>query len=109
MNGRPWPFPFSVIHLHTSSLFLLDRILRIEPLKCIQINKDAGDVNISEMLPFLKKVQPRGKTLLIRGQLDQDDLRSLRRELPPQGLYLQIVVETPDDIRNLQDFFNPWA
>ena len=101
-------FPYSVIHLHTSSLFLLDRILRIEPLTCIQFNKDTGDVKSSEMLPFLKKVQPRGKTLLIRGQLDRDDLRSLRKELSPQGLYLQIVVENPEEVRSLQDFFNPW-
>jgi hypothetical protein len=102
-------FPFSVIHLHTSSLFLLDRILRIDPLKCIQINKDAGDVSISEMLPFLKMVQPRGKTLLIRGKLDREDLKILRQELSPRGLYLQIVVETPDEITSLRDVFDPWV
>ena len=102
-------FPYSVIHLHSSSLFLLDRILRIESLKCIQINKDAGDVKISEMLPFLKMVQPRGKMLLIRGKLDQEDLKILRQELPPRGLYLQIVVESPEETRSLRDFFTPWA
>ena len=76
-------FPYSVIHLHSSSLFLLDRILRIEPLKCIQINKDAGDVKVSEMLPFLKRVQSRGKTLLVRGKLDQEDLKILRKDCLP--------------------------
>jgi len=102
-------FPFSVIHLHTSSLFLLDRILRIEPLACIQINKDAGDVKVSEMLPFLKMVQSRDKTLLVRGKLDREDLMILRQGMSPKGLYLQIVVETPDEIRSLRDFFTPWV
>ena len=45
-------FPYSVIHLHSSSLFLLDRILDVEPLKCIQINKDVGGAEVPKMLPF---------------------------------------------------------
>lgn len=102
-------FSFSAIHLHTSSLFLLDRILRIEPLTCIQINKDAGDVKVSEMLSFLKRVQSRDKTLLVRGKLDREDMKILRQGLSPRGLYLQIVVETPDEARSLRDFFTPWA
>jgi len=102
-------FSFSAIHLHTSSLFLLDRILRVEPLTCIQINKDAGDVEVSEMLPFLKMVQSRDKTLLVRGKLNREDLKILRQELSPRGLYLQIVVETPDETGSLRDFFNPWV
>ncbi len=102
-------FPFSAIHLHTSSLFLLDRILRVAPLTCIQINKDAGDVKVPEMLPFLKMVQSRNKTLLVRGKLDREDMKILRQELSPRGLYLQIVVETPDETRSLRDSFTPWA
>ncbi len=102
-------FTFSVIHLHTSSLFLLDRILRIRPLTCIQINKDAGDVKVSEMVPFLKMVQSCDKTLLVRGKLGREDLKILRQELSPRGLYLQIVVETPDETRSLRDFVTPWT
>jgi hypothetical protein len=101
-------FPYSAMHLHSSSLFLLDRILDIEPLKCIQINKDVGGAEIQKMLPFFKMVQGRGKRLLIRGKLDHDDLNLLRRELIPKGLYLQIVVEGPVETQRFREFFRPW-
>jgi hypothetical protein len=101
-------FPFSVIHLHSSSLFLLEGILEIEPLKCIQINKDVGGADIGQMMPFFKRVRDRGKRLLIRGKLDRDDLELLRGELQPDGLYLQIVVESPAETKRFHEFFQPW-
>jgi hypothetical protein len=101
-------FPYSVIHLHSSSLFLLDAILNVESLKCIQINKDVGGLEVSGMLPFFKKVQQRGKRLLIRGKLNNGDLALLRSELSPNGLYLQIVVESPAETKRFREFFQPW-
>ena len=101
-------FPYSVIHLHSSSLFLLERILEVEPLKCIQINKDVGGAEVPKMLPYLKMVQDRGKRLLIRGKLDRDDLKLLRDELTPRGLYLQIVVEGAAETEGFREFFRSW-
>jgi hypothetical protein len=102
-------FPYSAIHLHSSSLFLLDRILEVETLRCIQINKDVGNAAIAEMMPFFQMVQARRRSLLIRGKLDLDDLALLRAGLSPDGLYLQIVVEKPEDTRRLREFFTPWS
>lgn len=101
-------FPYSLIHLHSSSLFLLDFILDVGSLKCIQINKDVGGTDVSGMLPFFKKVQDRGKRLMIRGKLDHEDLKLLRNALSPNGLYLQIVVERPAETLGLREFFQPW-
>jgi len=39
----PSAFPYDVLHLHSSSLHLLDRFVDVEPQKCIEINKDRGD------------------------------------------------------------------
>jgi hypothetical protein len=111
---QPWDrrmaeaFPYAAIHLHSSSLFLLDRILDIESLGCIQINKDVGNTAIAEMMPSFRLVQSRHRSLLIRGKLDLDDLALFRTHLSPNGLYLQIVVEKAEDCRALQDFFHPW-
>jgi hypothetical protein len=101
-------FPYSAIHLHSSSLFLLDRILEVETLGCIQINKDVGNAAIAEMMPFFTMVQERKRSLLIRGKLDLDDLALLRTRLSPDGLYLQVVVETAAETRTLREFFRPW-
>jgi hypothetical protein len=100
-------FPCSLIHLHSSSLFLLDRILAVKPIVCFQINKDAAAA-IPEEVPYFQMVQKKGKKLLIRGKLDLEDLALLRKNLTPRGLYLQIVVDSPAETRRLREFFNPW-
>ena len=101
-------FPYSVIHLHSSSLFLLDDILDMETLKCVQINKDVGGTDVSGMLPFFEKVQGRARQLMIRGKLDHEDMKLLRSELSPNGLYLQIVVESHAETKGFHEFFQPW-
>jgi hypothetical protein len=101
-------FPYNAIHLHSSSLFLVDQILDVEALRCIQINKDVGKTAVPEMIPFFKRVQARGRCLLIRGKLDLEDLRLLRSHLSPEGLYLQVVVEKAEETRALREFFDPW-
>lgn len=102
-------FPYNLIHLHASSLFILEQILDIKELRCIQINKDVGEATIEKELPFFKRVQTEGRRLLIRGKLDRDDLARLRSSLSPDGLYLQIVVETAQETETMRDYFEPWV
>lgn len=101
-------FPNQVIHLHSSSLHLLDRFADIDSLKCIEINKDQGGWGVPQMLSLFRNVQARGKSLIVRGKLDVEDLNLMRKELSPKGLYLQIVVETPEETKQFQEFFQPW-
>ncbi len=101
-------FPYSLIHLHASSLHLIDRIADIRELRCLQINKDTGGTEIEREIPYFRTVQDREKTLLIRGKLTLEDLSLLRKNLSPRGLYLQIVVESPEEAKALQEFFRPW-
>ena len=101
-------FPYDVIHLHSSSLHLLDRFVDIEPQKCIEINKDQGGWGVPRMLPLFKMVQSRGKKLIVRGKLDLADLELLRKELSPRGLYLQIVIDKPEEAPRFRSFFRPW-
>jgi hypothetical protein len=101
-------FPYQVIHLHSSSLHLLNRFAEIESLKCIEINKDQGGWGVPRMLPLFKMVQAQGKGLIVRGKLDAEDLAVLRRGLSPNGLCLQIVVETPEEAGRFGEFFRPW-
>jgi hypothetical protein len=102
-------FPYNLIHLHASSLFLLKEILEIKELNCIQINKDAGGTTIEQELPYFKMVQADGRRLLIRGKLDREDLSLLRKTLSPNGLYLQTVVDTVEETQTMGDYFEPWV
>jgi hypothetical protein len=101
-------FPHDVIHLHSSSLHLLDRFVDVEPQKCIEINKDQGGWGVDRMLPLFQMVQSRGKRLIVRGKLDLADLKILRQGLSPRGLYLQVVIDKPEEAKGFRDYFRPW-
>ena len=89
----------SFIHLHSTSMFILDAFLEIEELRCIEINNDAIGPPLSEMLPYFQMVQKAKRSLLIRGSLTPEDARLLMDNLDPRGLYLLVVVK---DVREAE-------
>jgi len=97
-------FPYSLIHLHTSSLFLLDNFLEIEKIDCFEINKEL-DWTIEDMLPYLKKVQDKNRCLFIRGSMDKGDFQKIKYNLSPNGLCLQPIVTTLKTAKDLLNSF----
>lgn len=95
-------FPCSFIHLHTSSLFLLDIFLEIEELDVIQINKDASGMEVPEIIPYFRKVQDAGRRLVIRGPITKEDIKLLSENLSPKGLLIQTIMDSP---KAAEDFF----
>jgi len=83
----------SFIHLHSTSMFILDAFLEVEELKCFEINNDAIGPPLTEMVPYFRMVQQAGRPLLIRGALTPDDSRMLMDSLDPRGLYFLVVVK----------------
>ena len=96
-------FPCSFIHLHTSSLFLLDLFLEIEELDVIQINKDASGMEVEEIVPFFQKVQNARKRLVIRGPITKEDMKLLSSKLSPNGLLIQTILDSPSVV---EDFYS---
>ncbi len=86
-------YAYSFIHLHSTSMFLLDAFLEIEELKCFEINNDAIGPPLAEMVPYFQMVQKARRPLLIRGALAPEDARMLMGSLDPCGLYLLVVVK----------------
>ena len=70
-------FPYSFMHLHSTSMFLLDAILEIEELGCLEINHDASGPPLAKMIPYYRKVQDAGRSLVVRGAFTPDELRML--------------------------------
>jgi hypothetical protein len=95
-------FPCSFVHLHSTSMFLLDAFLEIEEIACFEINNDALGPPISRMIPHFRKVQSAGKPLLIRGALTSDELRALLDSLESRGLFLNIMVKSADEAESLR-------
>ena len=96
LGGR---YANSFIHLHSTSMFLLDAFLEIDELKCFEINNDAIGPPLAEMVPYFRTVQKAGRALLVRGALTPDDARMLMDSLDARGLYLLVVVK---DVREAE-------
>lgn len=85
-------FASSFIHLHSTSMFLLDAFLEIEEIRCFEINNDAIGPPVRELLPRFQQVQAAGKPLLIRGAFTPEELRLVMDSLEPRGLFLNLMV-----------------
>jgi len=92
-------YRYCFIHLHTSSLHILDEVLGIDPLAAIQLSLDVGGPKPFDLLGDLKKVLAR--TLLIL-QVDgressPDEIVQLCECLPSEGLYILVLADSLEE------------
>jgi hypothetical protein len=95
-------YPNSFIHLHSTSMFLLDAFLEIEELGCFEINNDVAGPPLEQMIPWFRMVQSAGRSLLIRGSFAADQVRLLTDNLSPRGLFLLIMVKDQSEAERLR-------
>lgn len=95
-------FASSFIHLHSTSLFLLDAILEIEEIQCYEVNNDAAGPPVSALIPSLQRIQAARKPLLIRGAFRPDEMRLVMDSLEPRGLFLNVMVRDMREVETLR-------
>jgi hypothetical protein len=95
-------FANSFIHLHSTSMFLLDAFLEIKEIKCFEINNDVCGPPLEKMVPYFQMVQQAERPLLIRGSFTPDEIRLLMDSLETQGLFLNIMVNTMQEVEILR-------
>jgi len=95
-------FASSFIHLHSTSMFLLEAFLEIEEIRCFEINNDVCGPPISKMVHYFRMVQQAKRPLIIRGSLNPDETRLLMDSLEPRGLFLNIMVKTMKEVETLR-------
>jgi hypothetical protein len=95
-------FGSSFIHLHSTSMFLLDAILEIDEIQCYEVNNDAVGPPVSAMVKYFQRIQQARKPLLIRGSFTREELQLLMDELDPKGLFLNIMVKTMEEVESLR-------
>lgn len=81
---------YSIIHLHSCSLHIVDTLLRVEYPKAIQITLETGPTvpSLSEMLPTFRRMLEH-KPVLLDGPLTSAQVDYLLNELPGDGLYIR--------------------
>jgi hypothetical protein len=95
-------FASSFMHLHSTSMFLLEAILEIEEIQCFEINNDVCGPPVKEMVPYFQMVQKAKRPLLIRGSFNTDEMRLLMDSLEPRGLFLNIMVNKMEEVEALK-------
>ena len=99
-------FECNFMHLHSTSMFLLDAFLEIEEIRCFEINHDASGPPLQEMIRHYRKVQEAQRPLVVRGSFAPDELRLLLDALDPRGLLLLIMVESLDEVDVARSILN---
>lgn len=95
-------FECNFMHLHSTSMFMLDAFLEIEELRCFEINIESFNIPVKGMIQYYKMVQDADRPLLIRGSLTADELRLVLDSLDPRGLYLHIMPQDKKEIDTLR-------
>ncbi|MCE5265387.1 MAG: hypothetical protein LLG97_17875 [Deltaproteobacteria bacterium] len=97
-------FAGSFIHLHSTSMFLLDAFLEIEELHGYEVNYEPGSGGppIAGMIPYFRRIQKAGKPLLVRGAFTPAELRLLLDALEPAGLYVYLMVADMKEVERLR-------
>jgi hypothetical protein len=95
-------FASSFIHLHSTSMFLLDAFLEIQEIQCFEVNNDAIGPPVENMVPYFRRIQDAGKPLLIRGSFSREEMRLVMDSLEPRGLFLNIMVADMQEIESLR-------
>ena len=83
-------FHYSVTHLHATGLHQLDALLSLSEVRAIQINLDreTGVWDKVSMLACCQRIQAGGKSLILTGELDDEELVEFTAVLDPRGLAL---------------------
>jgi hypothetical protein len=81
-------FPYSIVHLHSVGLHIIDPLVKIKELDAIEINLDReiGEFPKEKILEWCHKVQDADKSLLVIGELNDEELDEFLTELRPEGL-----------------------
>lgn len=95
-------FACNFMHLHSTSMFLLDAFLEIEELRCFEVNLEKFNISVEGMIPYFRRIQEADRPLLVRGPVTGDELRLLVDSLDPRGLYLHLMPDSQHEIESLK-------
>ena len=81
-------FAHTVIHLHSCGLHAVPAVLDTDGVQAVQISLDreAAGYRQEPVLEACEQIQSRNKSLLVCGELEEDELDEFQRRLRPEGL-----------------------
>ena len=92
---------YVLVHLHTTSLHVIDDFLKITGIKAFELDIDEGGRKINSYIDEIKKIQYADKNIIIKGRFDIDDLKIILKKFDRRGLCLMPVVTTKKEIEEI--------
>lgn len=86
-------FDYTLLHLHSASLQILNAVLEIPQLASVNVVVDPLGPKLTAMLPQLQGIQAAGKSLHLHGPLSPEDIELARSNLSPNGLAIWLVFD----------------
>lgn len=100
-------YDYSLVHLHPTSFFCLDHMLKLKNLSVVQVNKDVGGPTVREMIPQFRKIIESGKKVAIGlARLNEDDIDAIFDCLPPHSVAVNLMADDIDDAHQIMDYVN---
>ena len=98
------PTEYSLYHVHATGMFVMDKIMRNKNINIVQISKDEGNTKLSDLIEGMKTVQKAGRSVLIKGKFDADDIEMMRTQLDKRALALGCVVGSRKEADDLKEY-----
>jgi len=95
-------YEYTFMHLHATSMFVLDQLLDVKGIKAFEVNNDVGGPPVSEMIEFIKKIQAHERPVIFRGAFTNDEMKEIMDNLDPSGLYLHIMIQDDMEVEILR-------
>ncbi len=88
-------FEYSIMHIHSTNLKMLDIMLEVDSLTAIQVTLDLEPAGppLREVMDTLKRISAV-KPLLIEGRMTEQELEQLVETLSSDGLYIGATIES---------------
>ncbi len=93
-------FRHNIMHFHSTGGYLpVAPVLGMKPT-AVELHRDSGGPSAQELFPRHREILAAAP-LLIWGALDRDDLDWVFTKLPPEGLAVQVAVESVDEAQEI--------
>ena len=86
--------PACVFHTHSTTNFIMDKLVQNPYVDIVQVTKDAGTVPVGDMIRAMQTIQAAGKAVLFKGRLTYEEALEISRSVDKRGLCLGVVTDT---------------
>ncbi|NLE76423.1 MAG: hypothetical protein GX605_06685 [Chloroflexi bacterium] len=77
-------FPYCGMHVHSGGAQVLDRLLEMENLRCVQLAWDSSGPPLDELLQMCRRIQER-KPLILAGRFTPAERQEVLQTVSPRG------------------------